>query len=870
MSERLNVYKRRIKKAQQGIKFVSYNVVEDPVIDYTDITNPINPFSEYYIPTTYNTEQALVVPEREDSKSDTVEETPAVASKPIAEPVVNKPVASKVVVDNTANSTWSSPYKDRSKWMADLTNAYKRAGITNDNAIRMLVSQDALESAWGRSAQGKFNFGNLTTGAKWQGDYVTGNDKNAKGEAIKQKFRSYNSMDEYAADKVQFLKRLYDFDENDDINKFVAKLTGSNKGKRRYAEARNYADTLKKVYNSYRSGGIIKYQEPAQPIKYMGGYDKRGNIVLPVTNENGMNNVTLPEVTVTPRNINLAGAVDKGRREAAPYISTLLAGTMFGPLPVLSEAIGSTTVDEATRELSKGKYNTWGDMMTNAGMNPVLAEFTNPGSYIGLHGFNKFGPRLKPVEDLAASGNKWARARVISKTINKETPSVEPLPNNVGWGPRQSIHVVHDKNSDRLPKLYFPERWDAVYEGAPEAGIWYQGKLGNPRTAANHSIPGKAEKAAKAREIFAKRPYRVEGDLELERPIVTVGDVPNRAALERAADKMNADGVVFNNVYDNGYSNNQVIFSFRDNLKNGRLFKKGSSSIINNEVNNATSIGDLLKGRGLGEPNNFKLPDYATPNSTADPIDLHALRLSNGGFDKLPRTVNGKTHFDTGSFSWPYKSESMATNLYAHDVNPAKWVNNLSVDFSKANNGMVPPEGFYTRVRELAESEPLFATAGTGNIYIGHKGITKTVSDFGSSNLNRLISHEMDHAIHIPGEPPKGFDLDYLTKSTRQPRYFTAKNSTELSARGSQLKDYFGLTSPDQELTEDMLRYAAKNYVKDTGADNNMTAFFNSVVDWKEAAKWLSKWSTMIATPIITNKTNDYVTKDTKQVNRGE
>lgn len=42
----------------------------------------------------------------------------------------------------------------------------------------------------------------------------------------------------------------------------------------------------------------------------MGGYDKRGNMVLPVTNENGMNNVTLPEVTVTPRNINLAGAVE--------------------------------------------------------------------------------------------------------------------------------------------------------------------------------------------------------------------------------------------------------------------------------------------------------------------------------------------------------------------------------------------------------------------------------------------------------------------------------------------------------------------------------------------------------------------------------
>ena len=257
-------YKRRIRKGQVGMRFVSYVPVSNPIIDYTDITNPINPFSEYYIPTTYNTEQALVVPEREDSKSDTVEETPVVASKPIAEPVVNKPVASKVVV-NTANSTWSSPYKDRSKWAADLTNAYKRAGITNDNAIRMLVSQDALESAWGRSAQGKFNFGNLTTGAKWKGDYVTGNDKNAKGEAIKQKFRSYNSMDEYAADKVQFLKRLYDFDENDDINKFVAKLTGSNKGKRRYAEAGNYAKLLTGVYNGISKGqnGLVVQRRDA-------------------------------------------------------------------------------------------------------------------------------------------------------------------------------------------------------------------------------------------------------------------------------------------------------------------------------------------------------------------------------------------------------------------------------------------------------------------------------------------------------------------------------------------------------------------------------------------------------------------------------
>lgn len=598
-------YKKRIKKAQQGMRFVSYNPVSNPTIDYTDITNPINPFSEYNYNTTYDKPEALVVPVRDTNEPDVV------ANNPTVEPVINKPVASKPVTDKpvtkTANSTWKSPYTNRRQWSTELINAYKKAGITNDNAIRMLLAQDALESSWGKSAQGKYNFGNLTTGSSWKGDYVTGNDKNAKGEAIKQKFRSYNSMDEYAADKIQFLKRLYDFDENDDINKFVAKLTGSNKGKRRYAEATNYAKVLTGVYNGIpkgENGMIIKYQNPAQPIKYMGGYDKRGNIVLPVTNENGMNNVTLPEVTVTPRNINLAGAVDRGRREAAPYVSTLLTGAIFGPLSVAGGYAGNEAVNKITNVASNDKYKDWADMLSKTtGMNPVVADFFNIGNLAGGFGMRNFGPKLKPVKDMAVGGNKWARARVISKAIDKGTPSVEPLPNNVGWGPRQSIHVVHDKNSARLPKLYFPERWDAIHEGAPEVGIWYQGKFGNPRTAANHSVPGKAEKAAKARERFAKRPYRVEGDLELERPIVTVGDVPNRAALERAADKMSADGVIFNNVYDNGYSNNQVIFSLRDNLKNSTMTHKPTGKIVTPTENNPyPKIGTATIVNGKFEP----------------------------------------------------------------------------------------------------------------------------------------------------------------------------------------------------------------------------------------------------------------------------
>lgn len=540
-------YKKRIKKAQQGMRFVSYNPVSNPTIDYTDITNPINPFSEYNYNTTYDKPEALVVPVRD------TEETDVVANNHTVEPVINKPVASKPVTDKpvTANSTWKSPYTNRKQWATELINAYKKAGITNDNAIRMLLAQDALESSWGKSAQGKYNFGNLTTGSSWKGDYVTGNDKNAKGEAIKQKFRSYNSMDEYAADKVQFLKRLYDFDENDDINKFVAKLTGSNKGKRRYAEAKEYANSLRGVYNSFKAGGIIKYQEPAQPINRRDAIrDYRPNI---------------------PNRI----------RKATPaeHIQSMI--NIYGQSEqptVTSDAKSPWQHQQAHEAASKG----YDDYMQAKKYEEGLHNLN------GILTFTDYATLATGLGSLLSKGasmaGRYASKQMAKRAVGKEfkrqskhlaTPN-NALPNNVGWGPRQSIHVVHDKNSAGFPKLYFPERWDAIHEGAPEAGIWYQGKFGNPRTAANHSIPGKAEKAAKARERFAKRPYRVEGDLELERPIVTVGDVPNRAALERAADKMSADGVIFNNVYDNGYSNNQVIFSLRDDLKNGRVFKKGA------------------------------------------------------------------------------------------------------------------------------------------------------------------------------------------------------------------------------------------------------------------------------------------------------
>ena len=151
----------------------------------------------------------------------------------------------------TENSkTWKNPYKNnRNKWVSEITSAYKALGL-NDNAIKNLIAKNALESGWGNSAQGDFNFGNITTGSNWSGRFVQGKDHNAAGQRISQKFRAYDSLEDYVKDEIQFLTRLYDFNQNDSFDTFMNKLQGGNRGKRYYAEAPDYIANVRRVYNS--------------------------------------------------------------------------------------------------------------------------------------------------------------------------------------------------------------------------------------------------------------------------------------------------------------------------------------------------------------------------------------------------------------------------------------------------------------------------------------------------------------------------------------------------------------------------------------------------------------------------------------------
>ena len=217
---------------------LSYNQIEVPQRDVTPTALP-KPY--YQIPVEENTQEEPV-------------ETPTTTKKPsvydywesLTTRAQNR-TQQQQPVTNPSSARWKSPYSDQKKWVSDMTAAYKKQGL-NDNAIKNLIAKNALESGWGKSAQGDYNFGNITAGKYWKGRIVEGGDKNKKGEAITQKFRAYDTMDDYVKDEIQFLTNLYDFNQDDDLSTFLNKLQGGNSGKRHYAEDPSYKNKIKSIY----------------------------------------------------------------------------------------------------------------------------------------------------------------------------------------------------------------------------------------------------------------------------------------------------------------------------------------------------------------------------------------------------------------------------------------------------------------------------------------------------------------------------------------------------------------------------------------------------------------------------------------------
>lgn len=263
-------YKKRIKKAQQGMKFVSYNPVSNPTIDYTDITNPINPFSEYNYNTTYDKPEALVVPVRD------TDETDVVANNPTVEPVINKPVASKVT------------YTPKSyKGLAAFNKAYDEVEASNPEAkkyrqfLTKMAEQEsgfdsAIQNRAGAPAYGYFQF--------MQDDKKYNNIRQYAGTDI-ETFRNNPKLQIEAAIKLaKSFEKGFSKEDLELANKNGYSTWGllggawlaGNGGVRKFLRGQgNPSDrhwskegkgtdvaTRIKAFN-FKEGGIIKYQEPA-------------------------------------------------------------------------------------------------------------------------------------------------------------------------------------------------------------------------------------------------------------------------------------------------------------------------------------------------------------------------------------------------------------------------------------------------------------------------------------------------------------------------------------------------------------------------------------------------------------------------------
>ena len=125
----------------------------------------------------------------------------------------------------------------------------EKRGIDKSYA-KWLASKDALETGWGEKGHGAshFNYGNITVGSNWAGRSYEGGDHNKKGEKIKQRFRAYDSINDYVEDAINMLTTLPRYKDifTGNSNEFADRLY-----KAGYAEDPEYAKKVKQVYNSW-------------------------------------------------------------------------------------------------------------------------------------------------------------------------------------------------------------------------------------------------------------------------------------------------------------------------------------------------------------------------------------------------------------------------------------------------------------------------------------------------------------------------------------------------------------------------------------------------------------------------------------------
>lgn len=221
--------------------------------------------SPEYVPGTeiYGFESLLEDP------TELLQEDPLLLKEDILDPALGDNKNTDISKTSKTSTNFSSPNEFKATMLAVYTKILQEKGIDTSFA-KVLAAQDALESGWGKKSSGINNFGGIkstnssgtvkTTKEYINGQYVT----------ISDKFRDFNSIEDYARYKVNLLNSSKYNVFVHPVNEFAFWVKRGG-----YATDPNYTSVLNNVINSFRQGGIIDSRWPWLENNYF----KRGGVL---------------------------------------------------------------------------------------------------------------------------------------------------------------------------------------------------------------------------------------------------------------------------------------------------------------------------------------------------------------------------------------------------------------------------------------------------------------------------------------------------------------------------------------------------------------------------------------------------------------
>lgn len=638
---------------------------------------------------------------------------------------------------------------------------------------------------------------------------VEGKDHDAKGNPIKQRFRAYDSMDEYAADKIQFLKRLYDFDENDDIDKFISKLSGANKGKRRYAEATNYATSLANIYNKFAEGGIIKAQNGS----------KLEELLIKKALEFGQKT----SEKMSPYDVRLIDFIKskegfRPKPEKDKTDGKWTVGYGLTDPKLIRKYRNGITEEEASKHLIQHLQMGADSLATMPYYDNLnLGEKTALNDLIYNVGWNKF-KNSKRLQSHLRTGNDAGAKKEM----------------NHGEHQARGLKIRRNQNRQMYDSTFswkYKKGGVAKYQ-EPAQGIQRRDAVADYRPA----IP-----LSPIKRTYTPTPQ----------PILSQ-DNRNRWQHEQASkqadrgynDYMEAKKTQkgLNNL--NGFLNFTDVMGLGTGIAAllGKGVKYAGKQAIKRRLVNAANSTSPTTSTSKFSISKEVLPDYAKPNWQGDELALTKDRLANGGFDRLQALKGNQS--------------KIAELQKKYGLNPRDYDYSYD-DFSpEGRKALLEAQPRYGKAADFGTTPDIGGGTDRRNGYF--TSLFDDAANRTPANITATEAHEYSHFVFDPDKLPPMDAYDFNKIPERFRNYYMGEagrqnRGMEITARGTQIKNYFGLKE-GQPITEDMLKYAAENYVKDKGVDNGMNIFFGGIKDYKKMAEWLTKWSPAIAAPIIRSK----------------